>query len=100
MKEHLDFSVQKNCYAVTLSYGELCISCGCCGRFGTELDMWQVRLKYHANCLTRLKGFDQWLTKWEDIQKENIKKDKAYHNRKIKYCLKKISQLQPNEQIQ
>lgn len=39
---HISRSVMKNCQNPYDSYGEICVGCNCCGRFGEDT-MWQAR---------------------------------------------------------
>lgn len=51
------FAVQKHCYAIAWSYGEICVGCGCCAikspqrdkaRYLYWLDQWEEHLNFNS----------------------------------------------------
>lgn len=96
MSGFVDFAASKRCYAVMWSYGEICVGCNCCGRQEKGLKMWEDRLNYHKEELKRHLNFNQWAAGYPEMiekQKENIKINIDYENRKIRYCKKTIKKL-------
>ena len=84
------FSAKKNCYALLLSYGEICVGSNCCGQFGKGLKMWEARLNYHQECLKNNLTFDRFEPGWGEIQRKNIKTNITYERKKIRLCKRMI----------
>ena len=87
---HICFSAKNNCYALSWSYGEICVHSNCCGQYGKGLKMWEARLKYHLSELKHNEKFDNWAIGMEHIQKRNIELNKIYHKKYIKNCKRMI----------
>ena len=96
MSGFIDFSASNKCYAVTWSYGGICVGCNCCGRQEKGLKMWKARLNYHEEELDRNINFNQWVKGYIETQKVNIKINIAYHKAKIIYCKKAIKRMSLN----
>ena len=79
----MSISVTKKCYALMWSYGEICVHCNCCGRFGRK-GMWKARLDCCKQEVKRLKTFNNWREGFEELQRKNIAKDLKYFHREIK----------------
>lgn len=84
----------KNCYALTWSYGEICVNSNCCGRRGKGFAMWQARLKYHTECLEENENFDRWIPGLEEIQRKNVAENIKYERAKIKACRRMITKIE------
>jgi hypothetical protein len=91
-KIHICLSALAKCYATIWSYGEICVKCNCCGRFGKGKKMWKARLNFHKQCLEESKKFDNWIEGWEETQRENKIKDIKYHTKKIKQIKIKLKE--------
>lgn len=93
MSGFIDFAASKKCYAITWSYGEICVGCNCCGRQEGKLKIWEARLDYHKTELDRELNFNGWAEDYPEIikaQKSNNKANISYHRAKIRYCNKAI----------
>jgi hypothetical protein len=91
-------SALDNCYATTDSYGEICVGCNCCGRFGKGLKMYKARLSYHMICLDDNENFSQWADGYPEmikLQEKNIKINIKYHERRVKYYANIVNKLKP-----
>lgn len=89
---HICFSVQKNCWNLRDSYGEICVGCGCCSKDKKER---------HKNRLEALKRwneendrFDGWCDDPEirERQEENVKANRKYFARMIRYYERKVEE--------
>lgn len=96
----IDIPVTSKCYALSWSYGEICVGSNCCGRWGKGLKMWEARLHYHEKELESDINFNQWAEGYPElikIQKANRKINISYNKAKIRYCKKVIKRLQIKE---
>ena len=89
---HICFSVQKNCWNLRDSYGEICVGCGCCSKYKKER---------HKNRLEALKRwneendrFDGWCDDPEirKLQEKNTKANRKYFARMIRYYERKVAE--------
>lgn len=94
---HVCFSVMEDCINLMDSYGEICVHCNCCGRFGKET-MHQARI----NVFTRLKKendeFEDWWDGAEELQRKNVKENSEYYAKIIAESEKAIAEA-TNDQL-
>ena len=85
---HIDFGVSKDCVN-TDSYGEICVKCNCCGRFGEET-MWIRRYNLYWRKLAELieKHSDDFY--FTDLQQTNIASDIVSYGKDIIECVKHL----------
>lgn len=79
-------SVIENCQNFYDSYGEICVGCNCCGRFGTDT-MWQAR---YEMAITRLSENIEKLTDeyfQSNLQQQNICSNISYWSERLKEIL-------------
>lgn len=81
----VDYEVSENCIN-HLSYGEICVKCGCCDRNPNYRSRVVNTLRYYKDCLNEEKNFELWDENeyWRKIQEENIKMNILYYKRKIR----------------
>ena len=82
------FSAKKNCYAPTLSYGEICVGCGCCAELSPERD--ERRYRYWLDDNERNENFNQWLEGVEELQRKNQTKNRKFIGRRLRYYSLKV----------
>ena len=78
--------VTDKCYALTWSYGEICVGCNCCGRINKDRKkVLKARLRYHRESIKEDKAFNSWGDTPDIIalQKKNMGLNLAYNNKKI-----------------
>lgn len=85
-----DVPVNKNCWNVYESYGEICIRCGCCSK--EKNIRYESRLKVLNRLLCAELDFDFWS---EDegvraLQKETVKRNIKSLKRAIRYYENKL----------
>ena len=78
---HIDYAARKDCYAITWSYGEICVGCGCCSK--DKLTRWIARLNYLILEREEHKHFSHWIPGMIRLQKRNNKSSLVYLNRRI-----------------
>lgn len=85
---HIDFGVSKDCVNPD-SYGEICVKCNCCGRFGKET-MWIRRYNMYWRNLAELieKHSDDFY--FTDLQQTNIAIDIVTYGQYILECVKHL----------
>ena len=89
---HICLPIQKNCWNLHDSYGEICVGCGCCSKDKKE------RHKNRLEALTRWNEendrFDGWFDDPEirKLQEENIKANRKYFARRIRYYERKVAE--------
>lgn len=85
---HIDFGVSKDCVNPD-SYGEICVKCNCCGRFGKET-MWIRRYNMYWRNLAELidKHSDDFY--FTDLQQTNIARDIVTYGQYILECVKHL----------
>ena len=82
---HISYAVHEDCMNIN-SYGEICVHCNCCGRFGEEGKK-EAQIKYWKEMLSEAETFDQWFEdEWKEIQEAN-------QQRHISYCKAKLAEL-------
>ena len=66
------------------SYGEICVGCNCCGRYGEEGKI-EAQIKYYKESLEENKNFDDWCDEpfLKLLQQENIDKQNEYYRQKL-----------------
>ena len=88
MNIHIDFVPQKKCWNLIDSYGEHCVSCGCCSSDK------RVRYESRIRCLERwLKEqyeFNDWMPEWKEQQERVIKANIRYFKRQLRYYKAKL----------
>lgn len=82
-------SIMDNCQNLYDSYGQICVGCNCCGRFGEDT-MWEARYNL---AIARLqdkieKLQDEWFH--TNLQQANICSDISYWSEKLKEILSHI----------
>lgn len=85
---HIDFGVDRKCINPD-SYGEICVKCNCCGRFGVE-NMWIRRYNMYWRNLAELiekHSNDGYFT---DLQQTNIASDIVTYGKHILECVKHL----------
>lgn len=85
---HIDFGVDKNCIN-TDSYGEICVKCNCCGRFGEE-NMWIRRYNMFWRQLTEEieKHYDEFFM--SNLKQKNIASNVKWYAEKILECVEHL----------
>ena len=83
---HISYAVHEDCMNIN-SYGEICVHCNCCGRFGEEGKK-EAQIEYWNELLAEHEAFDGWCDekKWRKTQEENRQKN-------IAYCKAKLAEL-------
>lgn len=82
---HLCFPALENCYALTLSYGEICVGCNCCGRID-KANRGLARLRYWQEHLEKQINFNDWCDgELRKVQEENRNLNIKLAKRKIAY---------------
>jgi len=74
------FAVQKNCIN-PYSYGEICVSCGCCSQ--DKSIRYPARLKLYEDLLKKDFNFNNWIPGFIRLQKRNRKANITYCKRRI-----------------
>lgn len=79
-------SVMENCQNPYDSYGEICVGCNCCGRFGEDT-MWQARYELATRHLGELveKLQNEWFK--TNLQQSNICSDISSWSEDLKEIL-------------
>jgi hypothetical protein len=85
---HIDFGVDKKCINPD-SYGEICVKCNCCGRFGEE-NMWIRRYNMYWRQLTEEieKHYDEFFM--SNLQQKNIASNVKWYAEKILECVEHL----------
>ena len=88
------FSVKDDCYNPYESYGEICVHCGCCSkdksvRYERRLEMWR-RLLQDTEAVEMYSDLD-------DEQRKNLKLNKRYYRRRIRYYMKRLEEISNEE---
>lgn len=83
------FPTLKNCYATSLSYGEICVGCNCCGAFNKD-KRGLARLHYNQEQLYKNLNFKDWcdVPELRAIQEANVKRNIKYYRRQVRYYSK------------
>jgi len=86
---YFDQQVDKHCWNLYDSYGEICVKCNCCGGFDKE-----------TMYTSRLRTVRRWLKEWQPkltdpgfqtaIQQKNIRLDIRRCQRQIAYYKRKV----------
>jgi hypothetical protein len=87
------FPAHKKCYTPHLSYGEICVGCGCCGKHSKERT--KNRLNMYQEMLEEAINFDQWAVgypKLIEVQKKNQKLNVKYARRHFDYYNRKVKE--------
>lgn len=81
----IDYAISENCIN-HLTYGEICVHCGCCERNPDYRSRVINTIRYYKKCLNEERNFEQWYENehWRKIQEENIRKNILYYKRKIR----------------
>lgn len=76
---------ERNCYALTWSYGEICVGCHCCGP--PSLERTAARLRYSKALLKESLEFDQWdkEPKLRALQERNVRANVRHAKRRVAY---------------
>jgi hypothetical protein len=85
MSIHISHAAKRDCYAITWSYGEICVGCGCCQKGKAAR---KPRIEYWKAMLKDAKTFKAW-SKYPDLyalQKRNMKANIEYARLMIWYC--------------
>lgn len=84
------FTVDKNCWNLLDSYGEICVRCGCCSK--------DKKIRYSA----RIERIERWIEEeehfdgWADdkdlraLQEKNIKSNIKCYRRQLRYYKKRL----------
>ena len=85
MSGHISVSVREDCYALTWSYGMICVHCGCCSK-DTETRQ-KARLRYWSEECERCESFSEWADDPEvrKLQEENIASDWRIAKKRERY---------------
>ena len=95
----IDKSVRKDCYAITWSYGEICVGCGCCSE--DPYVRIPARIAYHEYELDERENFNGWFEEDPDIveiQKKNLAANIDYHKTMIQMLKEELGQLKGMEE--
>jgi hypothetical protein len=86
---YLDQQVDKHCWNLYDSYGEICVKCNCCGGFDKD-----------SMYTSRLRTVRRWLKEWQPkltdpgfqtaIQQKNIRTGIRRFQRQIRYYERKV----------
>ena len=85
---HIDFGISEDCVN-TDSYGEICVKCNCCGRFGKE-NMWIRRYNLYWRKLAELIEEHQDDFYFTDLQQTNIASNIVSYGKDILECVKHL----------
>jgi len=77
---HICFSVTKDCIN-PVSYGEICVGCGCCSK--DKNIRYPARLKLYEEALKRQLNFNYWIKGAIKLQGHNQKLNITYYKRRI-----------------
>ena len=85
---HIDFGVDKKCINPD-SYGEICVKCNCCGRFGVE-NMWIRRYNMYWRRLSyEIENHsDEYFM--SNLQQKNIASNVKFYAEKILECIEHL----------
>jgi len=89
---HICYSINKNCWNLYDSYGEICVHCGCCSK---DKDMRRKsRLELCERMLKNQLEFNDFSdsSKLREIQENNNKSNIKYYKQRIKYYKNRIEQ--------
>ena len=83
MSAFIDNCVTENCINHN-SYGEICVHCNCCGRYGEE-GMREAQIKYYKECIEENNNFSGWFDEpfLRLNQQENIDRENEYYREKL-----------------
>lgn len=89
---HICLPIQKNCWNLRDSYGEICVGCGCC--FKDKKERHKNRLAVLREWNEENDRFDGWFDDPEirKLQEENIKANRKYFARRIRYYERKVAE--------
>jgi len=80
------YGALKDCYAITWSYGEICVGCNCCGRINSDKNkILKAKLRYAKEQLSEQLHFKNWGNTPEIIrlQEYNLKENKRYWRKEV-----------------
>lgn len=87
----LEQSVDKHCWNLLDSYGEICVKCNCCGGFDKD-SMYTSRLRAVRRWLKEDKAQLPQPLYQSDIQQKNIRTDIRRFQRQIAYYERKVKE--------
>ena len=93
MSGHISIPAREDCYAPTLSYGMICVHCGCCS---TDTETRQkARLRYWSEERERCESFVEWADYPEvrKLQEENIADDLRIARKRERYYRRVVAAL-------
>lgn len=85
----IDYAAKKKCYCPDLSYGEICVGCGCCAERSKERD--QRRFDYWVEKLEEQLNFSNWIDGARRLQKKNGKLNLRLFYRMIGIYTRKLN---------
>ncbi len=85
---HVCRSAKKDCYAPSLSYGEICVGCGCCQAPGPKRD--KARLAHWEGAWRANEAFDNWFPEWREVQERNQRANRRYIGVRLRYYRAKV----------
>ena len=94
---YVDKVVRDNCWNFRDSYGEICVGCGCCSKDKKE------RHKARLETVKQWKEENDKFCGWDDdpeirkIQERNIKENRKYYARRIRYYERKVKEDDPSD---
>ena len=88
---HIDFAVQKNCWNMIDSYGEICVGCGCCLR--DKKQRYENRISVLERWIEEQENFDNWIEGWEETQEKNRRANIRCFRRQLGYYKYRLKQL-------
>ena len=91
MTMYVDFAVQKNCWNLIDSYGEMCVGCGCCLK--DKKKRYESRIRCLERWIDEWKNFDGWIEGCEDLQRKNIRSNLKYFNRRLRYYKSRLKNM-------
>ena len=85
MNEQIDIGTVNNCKNLSESYGEICVKCNACGRFGKET-MWEARYNmYWWEIADILDNHSENFYR-SKLQQENIAKNLIFYGERLLEC--------------
>lgn len=66
------------------SYGNICVHCNCCGRYGKETQK-EAQIKYYTECLAEEENFSDWFDNADlrKFQKRTVKENIKFYKQKL-----------------
>jgi len=87
-----EFAINKNCWNLFDSYGQICIGCGCCVK--NKKERYENRIRCLERWLKEQYEFDGWDDSIKEIQEKNIKANIRYLKRQLRYYKKQLEKIQ------